>query len=331
MKLSIGYAFLMVAFAAVAAAAPAIFHDPSSGVSLDHPSSSSGGSSFEISSPVSEPTATTAQAASATSIPGSSSDEHSSATSSVASGESTLSAPSSASSATTPSSSEPTSTSSAAAETSSSSVEASASSNDAPTSTATVTSFSATSVTSSSVEVTSSTESPATPTSSQTTSTDPTSSASSITSQPTSAPISVNKHVYLDAHNAVRAQFGASPLAWSDDLQAKAQGYAEQCQLKHSDGALGQVGENLAAATGIFSEQQAVALFTQDKDQFNRRDIVMSHFTQVVWKSTTQLGCGIALCPGLFGDRKGTATYHVCLYDPVGNVVGEEKNNLPID
>ena len=52
----------------------------------------------------------------------------------------------------------------------------------------------------------------------------------------------------------------------------------------------------------------------------------MSHFTQVVWKSTTQLGCGIASCPGLFGESRGTATYHVCLYDPVGNVVGEEKS-----
>ncbi len=55
----------------------------------------------------------------------------------------------------------------------------------------------------------------------------------------------------------------------------------------------------------------------------------MSHFTQVVWKSTTQLGCGIALCPGLFGNRQGPATYHVCLYDPVGNVVGEEKSVCP--
>ena len=84
-------------------------------------------------------------------------------------------------------------------------------------------------------------------------------------SQPTSGPVSVDKQVYLDAHNAVRAQFGASPLAWSDDLQAKAQGYADQCQLKHSDGALGDVGENLAAATGSFNEVQAVTLFTQDK------------------------------------------------------------------
>lgn len=57
--------------------------------------------------------------------------------------------------------------------------------------------------------------------------------------------------------------------------------------------------------------------------QFNGDDVVLSHFTQIVWKSTTQVGCGVALCDSMFpGD--GAATYHVCFYDPVGNVVGQE-------
>ena len=43
----------------------------------------------------------------------------------------------------------------------------------------------------------------------------------------------------------------------------------------------------------------------------------------MVWKSTTKLGCGVAVCDNIFPD-KGPATYHVCLYDPVGNVIGEE-------
>ena len=45
----------------------------------------------------------------------------------------------------------------------------------------------------------------------------------------------------------------------------------------------------------------------------------------MVWKSTTQLGCGVALCDNVFPKGSGPATYHVCLYDPVGNVIGEEK------
>ena len=45
----------------------------------------------------------------------------------------------------------------------------------------------------------------------------------------------------------------------------------------------------------------------------------------MIWKSTTKLGCGVATCNGLFGPDNGPATYHVCLYDPVGNVIGQEE------
>ena len=54
-------------------------------------------------------------------------------------------------------------------------------------------------------------------------------------------------------------------------------------------------------------------------------DFSFSHFTQVIWKSTTKLGCGVAKCDNMFPDHDGPATYHVCLYDPVGNVIGQEE------
>ena len=81
--------------------------------------------------------------------------------------------------------------------------------------------------------------------------------------QPTSP--QVDKQTYLGQHNLWRKMFGAPDLQWSDDLAAKAQGYAEQCVLRHSDGALGPVGENLAAATGSFDASTAVQLFVQDR------------------------------------------------------------------
>ncbi|KAH9899635.1 CAP domain-containing protein [Cubamyces lactineus] len=132
-------------------------------------------------------------------------------------------------------------------------------------------------------------------------------------------------HAYLDLHNIVRNLVNAPPLTWSDDLASKARSYAARCELKHSGGANGPVGENLAAATGTFDVNSAVKLFVQDARQFHTVPFTFSHFTQVIWKSTTQLGCGSALCDNIFPDQDGKATYHVCLYDPVGNVVGQEK------
>ena len=49
------------------------------------------------------------------------------------------------------------------------------------------------------------------------------------------------------------------------------------------------------------------------------------HFTQLVWKETTHVGCGIAISP----ENK---IYGVCNYSPPGNFVGEKQfraNVLP--
>ena len=54
---------------------------------------------------------------------------------------------------------------------------------------------------------------------------------------------------YLSGHNDVRAQHGAAPLTWNDNLAAKAQQWANGCVFQHSGGSLGPFGENLAAGT----------------------------------------------------------------------------------
>lgn len=98
----------------------------------------------------------------------------------------------------------------------------------------------------------------------------PTSSASSSSSRPESTPVStppVERQVYLNLHNAIRKDVNMPALEWSKELQEKAQAYAEGCQLKHSDGALGPVGENLAAGTGSFSASKAVRLFVEDEGE----------------------------------------------------------------
>lgn len=85
---------------------------------------------------------------------------------------------------------------------------------------------------------------------------------SGATSGPTS---NADIQAYLTAHNSIRAQHGAAPLTYSQDLAAKAQGWANGCVFKHSGGSLGPFGENLAAGTGSgYAIPQAIKSWTDE-------------------------------------------------------------------
>lgn len=55
-------------------------------------------------------------------------------------------------------------------------------------------------------------------------------------------------------------------------------------------------------------------------------------FTQLVWKSTTSLGCAAQLCPaGISNTPFASGALVICRYSPPGNVLGRfEANVLPI-
>ncbi|KAG8735147.1 hypothetical protein FRC12_018201 [Ceratobasidium sp. 428] len=127
-------------------------------------------------------------------------------------------------------------------------------------------------------------------------------------------------NAYLDAHNSFRAQHGARALVWSPALATKAQNWANACVFKH-----GSVGENLAAGTGNYGAVDAVKGWTDEIKDYDPRNPKPSHFTQVVWKSSTQLGCAVKQCPpgSIFPAKFGVAYYHVCEYTPPGNVIGQ--------
>ncbi|KAJ7167512.1 CAP domain-containing protein [Mycena filopes] len=128
---------------------------------------------------------------------------------------------------------------------------------------------------------------------------------------------------YLAATNSVRSAHGADDLSWNGTLSDAASSWAASCQVKHSDGALldgTPYGENVVAGTGHFPVADAMQQFVLDESDFDGS--TLNHFTQVVWKATTQLGCAVAQCPGVF-DSGATASYYVCLYYPPGNVIGE--------
>jgi len=147
----------------------------------------------------------------------------------------------------------------------------------------------------------------------------------------------------LATHNRYRAEVGTPALQWSNSLAAGAQQWADYLaltgQFHHSDsrrrhGTPG-VGENLlrvlraALAPGsglaVYTVTQLVDIWGDEKRYFvggifpnvsstgNWEDV--AHYTQIVWKNTTQVGCGVA-----------TGNDDIILvgrYSPPGNVDGK--------
>ncbi|KAF8606834.1 PR-1-like protein, partial [Ceratobasidium sp. AG-I] len=127
---------------------------------------------------------------------------------------------------------------------------------------------------------------------------------------------------YLKGHNDIRAQHGAVALTWADDLAAAAAKWAGNCVWEHSQGKVGSFGENLAAGTGL-TAAAAVKMWTDESVDYDPANPQYSHFTQVVWKGTTEVGCAVTSCTGLLTGYSGAVQYHVCEYRAPGNVIGQ--------
>ena len=137
-----------------------------------------------------------------------------------------------------------------------------------------------------------------------------------------------------DAHNTARAaeNAGLPALTWDPALAAIAKAWGSQC--KSDDGALidhnagrsngypTYVGENIYASSGSANGPGAVSSWISEKKNYNYAKNscsgVCGHYTQVVWKSTTKLGCALVNCPNL----RYPSTI-ICDYGPGGNMSGE--------
>ncbi|WVF65703.1 hypothetical protein IAT40_000434 [Kwoniella sp. CBS 6097] len=132
---------------------------------------------------------------------------------------------------------------------------------------------------------------------------------------------------WVEAHNKVRLQYGASTVTFRADLADLAKTNAEYCNKKHTKAA-----ENLQWGSGFGSPEGAVEGWASEASLY-RWDTpgyqdAWGHFTQVVWKETRYIGCYIADCsmyPGQVVDSKYNSSFQAaCEYDPPGNFVGEE-------
>lgn len=151
-----------------------------------------------------------------------------------------------------------------------------------------------------------------------------TSTTSSSTSTSSTTPSSSNAETLLNAHNAKRALHGVPDLVWDDTLYAYAAQYAANydCSgtLTHSGGPYG---ENLALG---YTLEGAIDAWYAEGDNYDYGSCsVLNHFTAVVWKSSTHVGCATKQCNNAWGE------YLICSYSPAGNVVGEcSENVLPL-
>jgi uncharacterized protein YkwD len=133
---------------------------------------------------------------------------------------------------------------------------------------------------------------------------------------------------FVDAHNRYRAKHCAQPLTWSNKLAEVAQKWANTlrdkgCVFGHSPGA--KYGENLAAGTqGALDPEKTTGMWYDEirlyKFPNGGFSMETGHFTQVVWRSTKQVGCGHVVC-------KGNDIY-VCNYDPPGNWEGKYREEV---
>jgi uncharacterized protein YkwD len=122
--------------------------------------------------------------------------------------------------------------------------------------------------------------------------------------------------VCLNGHNIPRRSAGLRPLTWSNSLQQSAQLYAQKLDatntFRHSK--TPGLGENLYLGTGSCANANSMWLAERVlyKGQAVKREEVAKygHFTQMMWPSTTSVGCGIS---------SGVV---VCHYSPPGNMLG---------
>ena len=140
------------------------------------------------------------------------------------------------------------------------------------------------------------------------------------------------RQVKIDAQNPARAAAGVSALAWNPARAAEAAGYARELartgrfeHAKQPQGALRQ-GENLWTGTrGAYRYEEMIGHWVDERRYYRRAPTPdfstsgrwedVAHYTQIIWRGTTQFGCATA------GNAKDD--FLVCRYTPPGTVVGQ--------
>lgn len=151
----------------------------------------------------------------------------------------------------------------------------------------------------------------------------------------------IDTQAVVAEHNKIRAEAGVTePLSYSSKLAKSAQRWADHlkkthaCQMQHSD-TKGHYGENLYWASPLIwsdgrrelrkvSPAEVISGWGKEKADYDHAGNTCTpgaecgHYTQIVWRETTKVGCGFAVC------SDSREQVWVCHYSPAGNIVGEK-------
>jgi len=145
-------------------------------------------------------------------------------------------------------------------------------------------------------------------------------------------------------HNIHRANHSADAITWSDSLASSAAEVAASCVYAHNvTAAGGGYGQNIAA--GVESNNVSAIItdlfYNGEVNYFNglygeaQPDMTnfehWGHFSQIVWKGTSQVGCATQDCTsgGLANVGSDVAPYFtVCNYEAPGNYANEYGANI---
>jgi pathogenesis-related protein 1 len=126
----------------------------------------------------------------------------------------------------------------------------------------------------------------------------------------------------LSSHNRARTEQKLPPLVWNCLLANMAQNWASRGVFAHRGDT--SYGENIFVSSNAAEPVATVVnVWLTEKGNWNNKSAICvngktcTHYTQVMWNTTTQVGCGInRSSPGQW------RTLVVCNYSPAGNSGG---------
>ncbi|RWS13671.1 hypothetical protein B4U79_05123, partial [Dinothrombium tinctorium] len=134
----------------------------------------------------------------------------------------------------------------------------------------------------------------------------------------------------IGIHNEYRDRHGVPQLVYNSQLEkyaisraeelAKTDHFAHPKNLPYGENLYYKKGRIPTCVDAVNAWYKEIKYYNYDSPRFSRKT---GHFTQIVWKGTTDMGCASSQSP------RTRRIYIVCNYYPPGNVRGQFKANVP--